>query len=281
MPLNADMPLEPNIVPLAEGAENRLQGCWPDRQFDAVSRPEVHTWRARDPWARALLFVGGGYTKLVYDKEGAEVASWLNAQGIDAHLVVHRLPGAPDGKGGVHPKDIALADGLRALDVVAAEQGDLPLFHVGLSSGGHLAGVMACQSHDLKPAGAVIAYAPINANHRKHKFPEGKPDYPPVEKQDFYDDWPIGLADYPHGLPPVPVFLAYALNDRSVPLQHALRYVETAAAGALDVDLHVFADAPHGFALRALDGTQAAWPGLAVDWMKRKAAKTATTQQAG
>nr|WP_272212726.1 prolyl oligopeptidase family serine peptidase [Marinicella sp. W31]MDC2878639.1 prolyl oligopeptidase family serine peptidase [Marinicella sp. W31] len=262
---------EPVIIPLAEGEENHLEGMRPDRQFNVVSRPELHSWRVRAPWARVLLYVGGGYTKIVYDKEGSEVALWLNALGLDVHLLVHRLPGASDGRGTAHPKDIALTDGLIALDHLAETESGLPLFHIGLSSGGHLAGVMACQQHRLKPTGALIAYAPINANHRAHRFPEGKPDYPPVEKQDFYDDWPIGLAEYPHGLPPVPMFLAYALNDRSVPLQHALRFAETASALELDVDLHVFADAPHGFALRSLDGTQASWPDLALDWMKRKA----------
>ena len=110
--------------------------------------------------------------------------------------------------------------GQRSLHLAAAGL-DLPLFHVGLSSGGHLAAVMACQADVLVPRGALIAYAPINANHRLHKVPPGKPDYPPLEKQNFYDDWPIGLANYPHGLPKVPLFLAYALHDQSVPIQHA------------------------------------------------------------
>ena len=87
-------------------------------------------------------------------------------------MLVHRLPGQ-DG----HPFDIALQDGLRALDLLATLP-PLPLLHVGLSSGGHLAGVMACQR---ACAGAVIAYAPLNANHRDHKFPAGKPDFPPPE----------------------------------------------------------------------------------------------------
>ncbi|MBB4121978.1 alpha/beta hydrolase family protein [Martelella radicis] len=261
----------PLIIPLGEGPENRLEGERPDRQYAVIVRPELHVWRAEKPWARVLLFAGGGYTKIVYDKEGPEVAAWLTGLGVEANLLIHRLPGAPDGRGGRHAKDIALLDGLRALDHLAGEKSGLPLFHFGLSSGGHLAGVMACQPHRLKAAGALICYAPINANHRAHKFPAGKPDYPPVEKQDFYDDWPIGLAEHRHGLPKVPVFLAYAAHDRSVPLRHALNYAETASALELDVDLHVFADAPHGFALRSLDGTQAAWPGLAADWMRRKA----------
>ena len=247
------------------------KGAWPDRIMTEVGRAELRSFRAADPWARALVMAGGGYTKLVYDKEGVEVALWLNGLGIDAHILVHRLPGAVAKDGAFYPKDIALQDGLAALDYLASEEKPLPLFHFGLSSGGHLAGVMACQTHDLTAAGAVIGYAPLNANHRDHKFPPEKPDYPPVQKQDFYDDWPVGLAGFDQAMPKIPVFLAYALHDGAVPVQHALRLIETAAAHEASVDAHIFADAPHGFALRDLDGTQESWPELAASFMKRLA----------
>lgn len=269
--LSSADPVAPEVTVLSEGPENVLLGSWPNRRFEGVNRAELHSFRHENPWARALVFAGGGYTQLVYDKEGAEAAIWLNGLGLDAHVVVHRLPGQNAVDGGVHPKDIALKDGLRALDVLADENEDLPLFVLGLSSGGHMAGVMACQDAANHARGVLIAYAPLNANHCDHKFPPDKPDYPPVEKQAFYNDWPIGLADHAHGIPKIPAFLAYALYDKSVPIQHALRSIETAAQTGWDLDAHIFADAPHGFALRELDGTQAAWPDLAAQWMRHRA----------
>ncbi|WP_176082846.1 prolyl oligopeptidase family serine peptidase [Martelella sp. HB161492] len=265
-----EKPPQPVVTILSQGAENRLSGSWPDRQFGTVSRAELHSFPVEQPLARAIVYGGGGYTKLVYDKEGMEVALWLAANRIEPHILVHRLPGQDNGMGGVYPKDIALADGLSALDQLGSAGPALPLFHVGLSSGGHLAGVMSCQDHALGASGTIITYAPLNANHRDYKFPPGKSDYPPVEKQAFYDDWPIGIYGQPHGWPKTPVFLAYALNDTSVPLQHALNFLATAAQAGLPVDAHVFGEAPHGFALRSLEGSQAAWPALALDWMKRK-----------
>lgn len=257
----------PTVTILSAGAENSLEGTFPDRRFATVSRAELWSFPVDAPRGQALVYAGGGYTSLFVDKEGVEVALWLNGLGIAAHVLVHRLPGQPDGNGSVNPKDIALIDGLAAL---AHLPKDLPLVHVGLSSGGHMAGVMACQSsgHDVR--GAIIGYAPLNANHRLYKYPEGKPDYPPVEKQDFYDDWPIGLASHPHAIPNVPLFLAYALTDTAVPVQHALRVIETAAALKLDVDAHIFGAAQHGFALRPMAGTEASWPVLAADWIARR-----------
>ena len=247
---------------------NVLSGHWPDRQLSAVHTPELHSFRVVNACAQALVYAGGGYTKLMYDKEGLEVALWLNSMGIDAHILLHRFPGGDSGTGGVYNKSIALTDGAAALRLLEQRSAALPLFHVGLSSGGHMAGLMACQSTSLSVRGALIAYAPINANHRRHKYPEGKADYPPVQKQDFYDDWAIGLEGHPHGLPHCPLFLAYALQDRSVPVQHALNLLQAASRNNLTVDAHIFGTAQHGFALRNLDGTHASWPTLAQDWIR-------------
>lgn len=254
---------QPEIIPLGAGASNVLLGEWPDRTVDTVSRGELHAYRVERPLGRVLVCAGGGYLRLMYDREGAQIAEWLNSLDYDAYVLVHRLPGAGDGEGGVWPKDVALTDGVAAVKQIPR---DKPLFLMGLSSGGHLAGALACQP-GVDPAGLLIAYGPINANHSRYKAPAGKPDYPPPEKQAFYDDWPIGLASEPHGVPLCPAFLAYALHDQAVPVEHALNYIKTARDLELDLDAHVFGKAPHGFALRELDGSQAAWPDLAALWM--------------
>jgi len=260
---------EPRVTPLSDGEPNQVSGIAPDRWIEVVSRAELIGFEVPRPRARALVYAGGGYIRLCLEREGLEIAAWLNGLDVDAHVLAHRLPGAPATDGGVHPADIALRDATRALDLLEREGEALPLFHVGLSSGGHLAGVMACQERSAPARGAIIAYAPINANHRAHKFPPGKPDYAPVEKQDFYDAWPIGLAEHRHGLPRIPVFLAYALRDEQVPVEHALRLIETAAAEGLDVDAHIYGKAPHGFALRDAGGTHAGWTSAAADWIER------------
>jgi len=256
------------VIPLSPGEPNVFDGDAPDRVCRHPTRAELHAYLCAGPATpargRALVYAGGGYLQLMHDKEGVEIAQWLNTLGLDAYVLVHRLPGQSG-----QAFDIARHDGLLALDHLATLP-PLPLLHVGLSSGGHLAGVMACQPHPLPAAGAVIAYAPLNANHRDHKFPAGKPDFPPPEKQAFYDAWPIGIANQPHGLPRCPVFLAYALHDPIVPVQHALNLLVAAQQHRLDVEAHVFPQAEHGFALRGLNGTQREWPGLVAKWVDER-----------
>ncbi len=252
----------PRVIALSAGADNVLTGDWPNRVLPVVSRAELLAFEIDKPRAAALVCAGGGYLQLVVDREGIEVAQWLNSLGYNAYVLIHRLPGA-----GGQPKDIALSDAMTAI----AHLPDLPLFVVGLSSGGHLAGTIACQPQvKAKLKGAIIAYAPVNANSAKYKAPAGKPDYPPPEKQAFYNDWPIGIAAEPHGVPDCPVFLAYALHDQSVPVEHALNMITTARDLNRDLDAHVFGQAPHGFALREMEGTQVAWPRLAAEWLERK-----------
>lgn len=267
----AATPPEPHeVVVLSDGEPNRPEGQWPDRRYYTINRLELHLYRATGKAvARALIFPGGGYLDLVHDKEGIEVAQWLSGLGIDAWVVTHRLPGAQIGTSAeVWPFDIALSDAKACLDYLNGLEA-LPVLHVGLSSGGHLAGVVACQPHPVPPAGVLIGYAPINANHRKYKAPAGKPDYPPVEKQAFYDAWPVGITAEPHGLPPVPAFLVYALHDQAVPIDHALNFIKAMQAKGGDVEAHIFPQAPHGFALRDLNGTHDQWPALAARWISR------------
>lgn len=250
-----------DIVALSEGSANVLSGVSPDRVYTQVSRAELHRYAVPQPRAQVLLCVGGGYVGLAYEREGADVAAWLNEAGFDMHVLVHRLPGSNADA----PSDIALTDAMRALGHLRESR--LPLFLMGLSSGGHLAGVLACQPEARHAKGLLIAYAPLNANHRDHKAPPGKPDFVPPEKQAFYNDWPIGIAPC---LPPQPIFLAYALHDKIVPIEHALNLIRSARDAGLDLDAHLFNDAPHGFALRELAGSQRHWPRLALDWMRGK-----------
>ncbi len=247
-------------IPLSDGVDNVYSGASPDRVLTTVNRAELHAFEIASPKGAAIVCAGGGYLQLMYDREGTEIALWLNRLGVNAYVLVHRLPGNGN------PSDIALGDALAAL---AHIPDTLPRIAVGLSSGGHLAGTIACQAAaDIKAA--IIAYAPVNANHKDYKAPAGKPDFPPPEKQAFYNDWPIGIAAEPRGVPACPVFLAYALHDTAVPVEHALNFIKTARDRHLDLDAHIFGQAPHGFALRDTDGTHRAWPALAEAWLNEK-----------
>ena len=122
--------MDGDVIPLSDDAPNHLSGARPDRVYDQIQRLELHAYRVAKPRAQALVYPGGGYLKLMHDKEGVEPALWLNSLSIDAYVVTHRLPGAAAADG-VHPKDIALTDALACLDYLYRRGSQLPLFHVG------------------------------------------------------------------------------------------------------------------------------------------------------
>ncbi|MFT7772691.1 sialate O-acetylesterase [Roseateles sp.] len=125
--------------PSTPQAETRQQ---PERR-DAtriahVSQPTLTIYPAATnarPAPAVIVAPGGGYQYVVVDKEGSDVAAWLNAQGFTALVLKYRVPGNRDG---------ALADLQRAIALArthAAEWQIAPgrLGVVGFSAGGHLA----------------------------------------------------------------------------------------------------------------------------------------------
>lgn len=78
-----------------------------DRAVTGVVRPRMVVFRPDVPNGSAVLVTpGGGYARIVVDKEGYEVARWLSARGFTVFVLFYRLPG----EGWAAGPDVALAD---------------------------------------------------------------------------------------------------------------------------------------------------------------------------
>jgi dipeptidyl aminopeptidase/acylaminoacyl peptidase len=67
---------------------------------------------------------------------------------------------------------------------------------------------------------------------------------------------------------PPPAFIVYAANDVVVPVENAYRLHKALLAKGGAAELHVFAEAPHGFALRENSLPVGAWPVLCARWLE-------------
>jgi len=102
-----------------------------------VSEPTLAVFKASDadgPAPAAIICPGGGYGALAYNREGTEIAAWLNSLRITGIVLKYRVPGNRDG---------AFQDAQRAVRLVrlhAAEWGIQPdkIGVIGFSAGGHL-----------------------------------------------------------------------------------------------------------------------------------------------
>lgn len=210
--------------------------------------------------AAALVIGGGGYVQLMAGREGVQVAHWLNALGIDAHVLIHRFPDAANGP------NVALEDALCAMRSLR-ERGMAKVGVIGLSSGGHLGACLLGQMDATRPDFAVIGYAPISTNAVGRTVVANKPALEPPEKQAFYDTYQpdAQLADGPP-----PCFIVYAAIDPVVPVTNAYRLGSAIEAHGGHAALHIFAQGPHGFALDTVGLPVSEWPRLCEGWMREE-----------
>jgi acetyl esterase/lipase len=256
-----------------------------ERVISDVFQPRCFAYVPQVPNGRAVLVLsGGGYTKLVVGKEGVEVAQWLTSLGFHAFVLVHRFPSSRFSDGRCTGSSAPLDDAREALRQLRARAPELQLDPrgigvCGLSSGGHLAACLAARypeawqappsqhAHlDARPDFLIIGYAPISTNAAGRTVVPNKPPLPPPEKQALYEALQpdLQLLDAPP-----PTFIVYSANDHVVPVENAHRLLQALHAKGARAELHVFADAPHGFALREKELPVRRWPELCCEWLLR------------
>src|ERR1022692_2812832 len=117
----AEIQLWPNGAPGSEGEtaaevfESAANSKLPKR-FTVVHHPSIYVFLAAKEKANGMAVVvapGGGHSQLVIDKEGWEIAEWLNRNGIAAFVLKYRLARAAGSHYTVE-RD-ALADAARAV----------------------------------------------------------------------------------------------------------------------------------------------------------------------
>ena len=282
-----ELPLWPGTPPgsqgvsLTETSTDAGKPGDPQRTLAGIAVPTVTAHVPAQPnGTAALITVGGGYTSLVIDKEGTDIAKWLNTLGVTAFVLKHRLPG----EGHANGPHVPLQDGQRAMRLIrlhAAEWGLNPqkigLF--GFSSGGHAASMIGTAyartvyepvqgeaGVSARPDFMALAYGPHSGNARKYLIlPEQKPVEPP-QKQALYDEYPTDrLVDKNTA----PTFLVTADNDNRVDPRNSTRFYDALKAAGVPAELHVFQDGKHGFAIRNAVGYPIAiWTQLCENWLR-------------
>src|SRR5260370_11113755 len=101
-----------------------------------------------------IVAPGGGHTQLVIEKEGWEIADWLNSNGIAAFVLKYRLARSPGSKYTL-PGEV-YADAARSVRLVrsrAKEFGADParIGFIGFSAGGEVAGMIETKFDAGKP----------------------------------------------------------------------------------------------------------------------------------
>ncbi len=219
-----------------------------------VSRPTLTVFPAPTKNSPSMIVCpGGGYGYCVTDKEGSQIAAWLNANGIGALVLKYRVPNNRDG---------AFQDVQRALSLArsrAAEWNIDPkrLGVIGFSAGGHLAARAsnrfdersysafdAVDVQSCRPDFAVLVYPAYLDDRSGHLNPDLDPkkDIPPTLIVHSEDDQKF--------VPGSKLYSA-ALDEAKRP--HRFILYQTGG---------------HGYGLHC-EREAKAWPAAALEWLQK------------
>jgi len=205
--------------------------------------------------AGVIVCPGGGYSILAINKEGYEVAEWLNKQGITAFVLQYRVPKKQEG---------ALMDIQRAMRLIRSKADNYGIKYnkmgvMGFSAGGSLsarAATMASNktyqpidktdSLSCRPDFALLIYpAYLDLGNNRSLTPELI-----VNQQTTPPMFIFATADDTYGNSAL--VMTTALRDSKIP-----------------VELHFMPKGGHGYGLRPGNIAAETWPELAEKWLKR------------
>jgi acetyl esterase/lipase len=225
-----------------------------------ITRPTFTVHLAPKPNGTGVLILpGGGFGKVVPDKEGSEVAEWLNGIGVCAFVLSYRTKNGADDPGWARP----LQDAQRNLALIRsrANQWGLKPDRVGLlglSAGGQVAA-------RLLSASGRLTYERIDSTDDVSHRPDFALLIYPWNIYDSERGELIEGTAVPKGCPPV--FLVHTDDDRSSSLGTVLFYAGLKRHG-IPAELHVYGNGGHGYGLRPVPSSQiSSWPDHAAHWL--------------
>jgi acetyl esterase/lipase len=259
-----------NIWPdLAPGETTRLTGeALPRRPAEVppvtrlinITRPTVAVFPAAEPNGTGMIILpGGGFGKVVPDKEGSEAAKWLNQHGVTAFVLNYRTTSGKDKPGWVR----ALQDAQRTLALVRAdaERWSLEKDRIGLlgfSAGGQVAARLL--SDDGK-----LTYDRVDATDDVSHRPDFALLIYPWSIYDAENDSLVAGVSVAKNCPPT--FLVHTHDDRSSSLG-AVYFYAGLKRRKIPAELHVYGNGGHGYGLRDVKGSQiSSWPDHAEHWL--------------
>jgi len=245
----------PNLAPGSESVMNNEQ--WTEtKNVSNVYQPDLTIFLPEHQVGRVpavVVFPGGGYTKIVMEKEGYKVARWLNENGIAAFVLKYRLN-----------RDEALHDAQRAVSVIRKDAEKYGIDKnkigvIGFSAGAHLACNLVMNHQDRKN------YDSIDVVSSRPDFWIGvygvyKGIYGTSEKSGVIQNTP-------------PAFLVHAGNDSKVPVLSSVGLYIDLKNNSVPAELHVYEQGEHGFALEedrgpAIKSMVDDWSKRCLDWLK-------------
>ncbi len=247
-----------------------------------VSDPQLYVFLPspeKSTGAAVLICPGGGYAGLAIAHEGIAIAKWLNENGIAGIILKYRLPSDLTMK----DKSVGpLQDAQEAIRVIRRNSVEWKINParvgvIGFSAGGHLASTLSTHferkvydvtdNTSARPDFSILIYPVItfdstftHAGSRSNLIGDN-----PTDEAVRYFSNELQITEKTP-----PVFLVHSADDDVVPVKNSIVYFEGIQKYNSPSELHIFQKGGHGYGLSAGNGTQSAWPGMCISWIKEK-----------
>lgn len=252
-----------------------------DRAAINIKIPTITAYVPEKPNGVGILVIpGGGYERVVLDKEADELSSWLNGEGITYFVLKYRLP-----KNNHENKEIVpLQDAQRAMRIIRSHSKDWGINTqkigvMGFSAGGHVASTLANKYDEevykksnkideisARPDFQILGYPVITmtepyAHKGSRKYLLGEnPDLDLIEK--------FSMEKNVHKNTPM-AFIMHATDDKSVPVENSLKYYTSLRNYKIPVEVHLYQAGGHGYSIRGTIGKSVAnWTDVVTNWLK-------------
>jgi acetyl esterase/lipase len=242
----------------AEGAENDLPSRGDNvRRITNVSEPTIAVFQAPNqvkPTPAIIICPGGGYSILAYNKEGTEIAAWLNTIGITGIVLKYRVPKNQDG---------AFQDIQRAMRLVRtnAATWNIATSHIGVmgfSAGGHLSARLSTNSDQATyPKLDAVDEAGI------------RPDFAILVYPAYLSQVAGKLAgNLPVNAKTPPTFLVHTDDDKSY-VSGSKLYHDALKSAQVPTEFFLCAEGGHGYGLHSTKEV-AVWPQRLQEWLGKR-----------
>jgi len=248
-----------------------------------VVAPDISVYLPARQFATGQAVVicpGGGYRILAWDKEGKDVAKFLNSIGVAGIVLKYRLPVSVNV---TESHKVPLADVQRAMRMVRfnaskwnIDPGKIGV--MGFSAGGHLASTlgthfdygnklsadsvdqMSCRPDFMILMYPVISFTASVTHTGSRESLLGK--NPPKELVEYYSNELQVKTDTP------PAFFVHADDDRGVPVENTLLMYAALRKNNIPAELHIISEGGHGFGLASDNAHVSSWAGSLKLWLQ-------------
>ncbi|MBN2181316.1 MAG: alpha/beta hydrolase [Sedimentisphaerales bacterium] len=210
--------------------------------------------QSQDKTASVIVCPGGGYRYLTINKEGTEIAEWLNSLGVTAIVLKYRVP---------NQRENAFKDIQRAMRVARyhAEEWGIDANQIGVmgfSAGAHLSarlsGDFFNSSYEHVDEIDVLSCRP---NFTILLYPAYLVD----DRNNLRDDIKVGSEN-------PPAFIVQTQDD-SVGVKNSIYYYAALQKAKIPSELHIFPTGGHGYGMRPSSHAVSKWPLLCEEWLRQ------------